>query len=104
MRTPKRLYADERIIYHPELLNCLHCGDDLTYRIFKRHFSAVPSGAQAPKTPLGYPSAPATGCRSLAAIAAAPDSSGSLPQQRASRCGAAKRGLDMQTRMSEAEA
>jgi len=27
MRTPKRLYAKERIIYHPELLTCLHCGD-----------------------------------------------------------------------------
>jgi Transposase, Mutator family len=27
MRTPKRLYAAERIIYHPELLTCLHCGD-----------------------------------------------------------------------------
>src|SRR5262249_20608521 len=27
MRTPKRLYAQERIIYHPELLTCLHCGD-----------------------------------------------------------------------------
>src|SRR5215468_4608545 len=27
MRTPKRLYADERIIYQPELLTCLHCGD-----------------------------------------------------------------------------
>ena len=27
MRTPKRLYAEERIIYHPELLTCLHCGD-----------------------------------------------------------------------------
>src|SRR5215471_3465176 len=26
MRTPKRLYAEERIIYHPELLTCLHCG------------------------------------------------------------------------------
>src|SRR5215510_1704687 len=26
MRTPKRLYAQERIIYHPELLTCLHCG------------------------------------------------------------------------------
>src|SRR5215471_6465155 len=25
MRTPKRLYAEERIIYHPELLTCLHC-------------------------------------------------------------------------------
>lgn len=23
MRTPKRLYAEERIIYHPELLTCL---------------------------------------------------------------------------------
>lgn len=27
MRTPKRLYAKERIVYHPELLTCLHCGD-----------------------------------------------------------------------------
>ena len=27
MRTPKGLYADERIIYHPELLTCPYCGD-----------------------------------------------------------------------------
>jgi hypothetical protein len=27
MRPPKRLYAQERIIYQPELLTCLHCGD-----------------------------------------------------------------------------
>ena len=27
MRTPKGLYADERLIYHPELLTCPHCGD-----------------------------------------------------------------------------
>ena len=27
MSTPKRLYADERIIYHPALLTCLHYGD-----------------------------------------------------------------------------
>jgi hypothetical protein len=27
MRTPKQVYAKERIIYHPELLTCLHCGD-----------------------------------------------------------------------------
>src|SRR5882762_4941120 len=27
MRTPKRLYVQERIIYQPELLTCLHCGD-----------------------------------------------------------------------------
>jgi Transposase, Mutator family len=27
MRTPKRLYAHERIIYQPELLTCPHCGD-----------------------------------------------------------------------------
>jgi hypothetical protein len=27
MRTPKRLYAQERIIYQPELLTCPHCGD-----------------------------------------------------------------------------
>jgi hypothetical protein len=27
MRTPKGLYAYERIIYHPELLTCPHCGN-----------------------------------------------------------------------------
>jgi hypothetical protein len=27
MRTPKGLCADERLIYHPELLTCPHCGD-----------------------------------------------------------------------------
>src|SRR3989475_5365330 len=27
MRTPQRLYAQERIIYQPELLTCPHCGD-----------------------------------------------------------------------------
>ena len=27
MRTPKRLYPEERIIYHPELLTCPHCGN-----------------------------------------------------------------------------
>jgi hypothetical protein len=27
MRTPKRLYAQERVIYQPELLTCPHCGD-----------------------------------------------------------------------------
>jgi hypothetical protein len=27
MRTPKRLYAQQRIMYHPELLTCPHCGD-----------------------------------------------------------------------------
>jgi len=27
MRTPKPLYAHERLIYHPELLTCPHCGD-----------------------------------------------------------------------------
>jgi hypothetical protein len=27
MRTPKPLYAQERIIYQPELLTCPHCGD-----------------------------------------------------------------------------
>ena len=26
MRTPKRLYAQQRLIYHPELLTCPHCG------------------------------------------------------------------------------
>ena len=27
MRTPRQLYAAERIVYHPALLTCLHCGD-----------------------------------------------------------------------------
>lgn len=27
MRTPQQLYAHERMIYHPELLTCPHCGD-----------------------------------------------------------------------------
>src|SRR5206468_4647733 len=27
MRTPKPLYAQERMIYQPELLTCPHCGD-----------------------------------------------------------------------------
>jgi hypothetical protein len=27
MRTPKQLYAEERIMYRPALLTCLHCGD-----------------------------------------------------------------------------
>src|SRR6266571_9561850 len=27
MRTPKQLYAHERMVYHPELLTCPHCGD-----------------------------------------------------------------------------
>ena len=26
-RTPKPLYAHERMIYQPELLTCPHCGD-----------------------------------------------------------------------------
>ena len=30
MRTPRQLYAAERIIYHPELLSSVfHCGDSL---------------------------------------------------------------------------
>jgi len=27
MSTPKRLYPEERLIYHPALLTCPHCGD-----------------------------------------------------------------------------
>jgi hypothetical protein len=27
MRTPKPFYAHERVMYHPELLTCPHCGD-----------------------------------------------------------------------------
>lgn len=27
MRTPKSLYAQQRLIYHPEFLSCPSCGD-----------------------------------------------------------------------------
>ena len=27
MRTPQQLYAEKRIVYHPELLTCPHCGE-----------------------------------------------------------------------------
>jgi hypothetical protein len=27
MRTPKQLYAEQRIVYQPELLTCPHCGE-----------------------------------------------------------------------------
>ena len=27
MRTPKQFYAHERLMYHPDLLTCPHCGD-----------------------------------------------------------------------------
>ncbi len=27
MRTPQRLYAEKRVVYHPELLTCPHCGE-----------------------------------------------------------------------------
>ena len=29
MRTPKRLYAQRRLIYQPELPTCPHCGEVL---------------------------------------------------------------------------
>jgi hypothetical protein len=29
MRTPRSLYAQQRLIYQPELLTCPHCGDRL---------------------------------------------------------------------------
>ncbi len=46
MRTPKRLYSEERIIYHPELLTCPHCGDLLV--MWNSPYSIGLSGGQLP--------------------------------------------------------
>ena len=58
MRTPKRLYAEERIIYRPELLTCLHCGDllvlwnylawDKTVQTFDGHLSIATRPGRCP--------------------------------------------------------
>ena len=54
MRTPQRLYAQERIIYQPELLTCPHCGDllgmchDLTWDKTVQMLDGVLSVASRP--------------------------------------------------------
>src|SRR5712691_12547866 len=54
MRTPQRLYAQERIIDHPELLTCPHCGDllcmchDLTWDKTVQMLDGVLSVASRP--------------------------------------------------------
>jgi len=60
MRTPKQLYAHERIIYHPELLTCPHCGDllvlcnylvwDKTVQMLDRVLSAASRPGRCPHT------------------------------------------------------
>ena len=59
MRPPKRLYAEERIMYHPELLTCLQCGDrlvlwnslawDQTVQTLERLLSTAPRPAHCPQ-------------------------------------------------------
>ena len=60
MRTPKGLYADERIIYRPEFLTCPHCGDllvmwnylawDKTVQTLDRVVSIATRPGRCPKT------------------------------------------------------
>jgi hypothetical protein len=57
MRTPKRLYAEERIIYHPELLTCLHCGDLLVAWNY-RHSENVSCAIMLPSPQAIHSSAP----------------------------------------------
>jgi hypothetical protein len=51
MRPPKRLYPEERIIYHPELLTCPHCGDLLVmwnYLVGTNLFDSLSKGCLGP--------------------------------------------------------
>src|SRR6266581_5446570 len=60
MRTPKQLYAHERMIYHPELLTCPHCGDllvtcnylawDKTAQMLDRVLSVASRPGRCPRT------------------------------------------------------
>src|SRR6266849_10269659 len=60
MRTPKRLYAQERLIYQPELLTCPHCGDllvlcnylawDKTVQMLDRVLSVASRPGRCPRT------------------------------------------------------
>jgi Transposase, Mutator family len=60
MRTPKQLYAHERMIYQPELLTCPHCGDllvmcnylawDKTVQMLDRVLSVASRPGRCPHT------------------------------------------------------
>jgi hypothetical protein len=60
MRTPKQLYAQERIIYQPELPTCPHCGDilvmcnylawDKTVQMLDRVLSVASRPGRCPRT------------------------------------------------------
>src|SRR5438132_6698087 len=60
MRAPKQLYAQERIIYQPELLTCPHCGDmlvmcnslawDKTVQMLDRVLSVASRPGRCPRT------------------------------------------------------
>ena len=60
MRTPKQLYAQERIIYQPELPTCPHCGDilvlcnylawDKTVQLLDRVLSVASRPGRCPRT------------------------------------------------------
>src|SRR5262249_10771797 len=61
MRTPKQLYAHERMIYQPELLTCPHCGDllvtcnylawDKTVQMLDRVLSVASRPSRCPHAP-----------------------------------------------------
>jgi hypothetical protein len=61
MRTPKPLYAQERIIYQPELLTCPHCGEllvmcsylawDKTVQMLDRVLSVASRPGRCPRAP-----------------------------------------------------
>ena len=60
MRTPQQLYAHERMIYHPEILTCPHCGDllvmcnylawDKTVQMLDRVLSVASRPGRCPHT------------------------------------------------------
>jgi hypothetical protein len=74
MRTPKRLYAEERIIYHPALLTCRHCGDLLVmshYLAWEKTVQTLDRLLSVATRPGRCPHAPCPGSRMRLLSAAA---------------------------------
>jgi len=66
MRTPKPLYAHERMIYHPELLTCPHCGDLLVtcnYLAWDKTVQRLDRGLSVASRPGHCPHATGVGSR-----------------------------------------
>ena len=66
MRTPKRLYAQARIIYQPELLTCPHCGDLLVmcnYLTWDKTVQMLDGVVSVASRPSRCPKATCTGSR-----------------------------------------